>query len=192
MGLPLKATTLLEAVNFLMISIGEQPVNDLEINGLGRVSIAQTILHQVSREVQAAGLLCNSEYKYPLAIDVDNEIQLPGNVLKIDASDATVNVVMRGSKLYNLTNHTYKFDGTLECDIVFFLDFEMLPQVARNYIMIRASRVFQSKVVGSTIQYEFAMKDELDAYSALVAEEIDNGDYNIFNNPDIVMMNRRV
>lgn len=192
LGLPLKPTTELEAVNFLLISVGDPPVHVLEVDGGGRVSTAHTILHQISREIQSVGLLCNSEYNYPLAIDVNNEIRLPGNVLKIDASDVNIEIVMRGNRIYNLTNHSYNFDKTLECDIVFFLDFELLPQVVRNYIMIRAARVFQNKIVGSTINYELVLKDEMEAYNALVMEQIDHGDYNMFNNPEIIQMNRRV
>lgn len=189
--LPLVPMTELDAVNAMLISIGEQPVNTLEVTDNAEVLIARNILHQVSRQTQAVGLLCNSEENYPLAVDVDGYIRLPANTLKVDATDSSIDVVMRGRRLYDRKNHTYKFKDTLNVDIVFFLPFEELPQVVRDYITIRAIRVFQSKVVGSETLYEFTAKDEMDAYMAMVQQEVDHGDYNMLNNPDVQMMLRR-
>ena len=45
-------TTELEAVNIMLSSIGEAPVNSLS-SGLVDAELAQTTLHNVSREVQA-------------------------------------------------------------------------------------------------------------------------------------------
>lgn len=183
--------TELDAVNAMLISIGEQPVNTLEVTDNAEVSIARSILHQVSRQTQAVGLLCNSEKNYPLPVDVDGYIRLPANTLKVDATDSSIDVVMRGRRLYDRKNHTYKFKDTVYVDIVFFLPFEDLPQVARDYITIRAIRVFQSRVVGSETLYAFTAKDEMDAYMAMVQEEVDHGDYNMLNNPEVQMMLRR-
>lgn len=189
--LNLTPTTELEAVNLMLVSIGEQPVNTLEQPGVSEVSIARDILHQVSRQVQAIGLRCNSESNYRLPVDVDGYIILPSNTLSVDASDPTMDVVQRGNKLYDRKNHTYKFAQGVEVDIVFFLPFEELPQVVRDYIAIRAARVFQAKTVGSEALHAFTAEDEQKAYLALVAAEIDSGDYNIFNNSDIQRMLQR-
>lgn len=189
--LNLTPTTELEAVNLMLVSIGEQPVNTLEQPGVSEVSIARDILHQVSRQVQALGLRCNSESNYRLPVDVDGYIILPSNTLSVDASDPTMDVVQRGNKLYDRKNHTYKFTQGVEVDIVFFLPFEELPQVVRDYIAIRAARVFQAKTVGSESLHAFTAEDEHKAYLALVAAEIDSGDYNIFNNSDIQRMLQR-
>jgi hypothetical protein len=35
------------------------------------------------------------------------------------------------------------------------------------------------------------MKDEMDAYATLVTEQVDVGDYNMLQNPDVMAMNRR-
>lgn len=189
--LPLVPMTELDAVNAMLISIGEQPVNTLEVTDNAEVLIARNVLHQVSRQTQAVGLLCNSEKNYPLVVDVDGYIRLPANTLKVDATDSSIDVVMRGRRLYDRKNHTYKFKDTVYVDIVFFLPFEDLPQVARDYITIRAIRVFQSRVVGSETLYAFTAKDEMDAYMAMVQEEVDHGDYNMLNNPEVQMMLRR-
>lgn len=189
-NLLLEAATELEAINFLLISIGEQPVNSLENSSVSEVHIAQRILHQVSREVQSIGLLCNTEENYPFPLNKDKEVEVPKNVLRIDTSDNS-DVVLRGGKLYNRADHTYKFDATVKCDVTFFLDFEDLPPVVREYIMIRSARQFQSKTVGSKALYQFSLRDEMEAKAVLVTEQVNNGDYNMLRNISIMQMNRR-
>ena len=192
--LPLVPSTELDGVNVLLISIGESPVNTVEtLEGPSEVSIARTILHQTSRQVQSLGLQCNSEESFPLVKDVNDEIKLPTNTLKIDASDTSLDIVARGNRLYDRTNHTYKFDtnneDSLKVDIVLFLPFEELPQAARDYITLRAARVFQSKVLGSETLYQFTMQDEMEARMLLVQAEADSGDYNMLRkNSDLQTM----
>ena len=187
----LTPTTELEAVNFMLISIGEQPVNTLTDSGAANVSIAQSLLHQTSREIQTVGLASNTEKEYPLALNDENEIPLPNNTLKVDASNVTKDIVQRGKRLYNREEQTYKFDDTLDCDLVLFLGFEELPQVARNYITIRAARIFQTKTVGSQAMYELSLRDEMEARVAFVSVELDVEDHNMLRNPEVALMNRR-
>ena len=188
----LTPSTELEAVNYMLLSIGETPVNTLDSNATEPIAmVAYRTLHQISRQVQATGLHCNSEYKYPLLRDVNGYLHVPLNTLKADATDPTVDVVLRGRKLYNRRTHSYIFDRDLEVDLVIFLSFEELPQVVRDYITVRAVRVFQSKVLGSDALHSFSLQDEIEARIAMVQEEVDSGDYNILRNPDVIIMNRR-
>ena len=188
----LTPSTELEAVNYMLLSIGETPVNTLDSDATEPIAmVAYRTLHQISRQVQATGLYCNSEYKYPLRRDVNGYLHVPLNTLKADATDPTVDVVLRGRKLYNRRTHSYIFDRDLEVDLVLFLSFEELPQVVRDYITVRAVRVFQSKVLGSDTLHSFSLQDEMEARMAMVQEEVDSGDYNILRNPDVIIMNRR-
>ena len=174
------------------MTIGEAPINSLEdIQQPSEASIARNILHQTSRQVQAIGLQCNSEEAFPLPLNVDKEAILPVNTLKVSASDPLLDIVARGNRLYDRTNHTYIFKDTLKVDIVLFLAFEELPQAARDYITLKAARVFQSKVLGSETLYQFTMQDELEARALLLQAEVDVGDFNILRNYDLQMMLRR-
>ena len=188
----LTPSTELEAVNYMLLSIGETPVNTLDSNATDPIAmVAHKTLHQISRQVQATGLHCNSEYKYPLRRDVNGYLHVPLNTLKADATDPTVDVVLRGKRLYNRGTHSYIFDRDLEVDLVLFLPFEELPQVVRDYITVRAVRVFQSKVLGSDTLHSFSLQDEMEARLAMIQEEVDAGDYNILRNTDVMRMNRR-
>lgn len=192
MALPLVPTTELEAVNIMLTSIGEQPVNTLETPGVSEVSIARTILHQTSRQVQERGLRCNSEENYTLALDVSGFLQIPANALRVDPTDDTKDYVVRGSRLYDRENHTFEFKQPVKVDIVFFLSFTDLPQAAREYITIRASRVFQTRVLGSEVLHAFTAADEQQAFLSLMSQETDVADYNVFrHSPTLQRMLRR-
>lgn len=180
----LQAVTELESVNLMLNSIGESPVNSLVQSGVSEVSIAQNILHNVSRNLQAKGYFWNTEIDYPLSLDSDQKIPLASNVLKVDTLDPTLRTVQRGNYLYDLTNHTYVFTEVPKVTITFFLPFEELPQLARNYITIAAGRDFQRKIVGSDTLNAITQEDEMKALIALQEYEDDVADYSIYDSYD--------
>ena len=176
--------TELEAVNLMLEGVGESPVYQLTDTGIADVEIAISVLHNTSRNLQTRGWTFNSESDYPLTKDVDGYIFVPLNCLKVDAYDPTVDVVWRGEKLYDKKNHTYIFEDDLKVEIVFFLPFEELPQAARTYIYILASRDFQKKVLGSETITSFTKEDEEAARTLFLESEDDAGDFNIFQSYD--------
>lgn len=188
---PLTASTELEAVNFLLLSIGEQPINDLYVTGVSEVSIARSLIHQVSRQVQANGMSFNTEYSYRLPLSTENEIIVPSNTLKVDASDTSRNIVRRGERLYDIDNHTFSFEESIDVDIVFFIEFKQLPQTVRDYVITKSARMFQSKVVGSQALYAFSESDEQQTYITMMRAENDSQDLNILTNSDIMSGMRR-
>jgi hypothetical protein len=174
-------TSELEAVNTMLDAIGESPVSSLEVSGLVDVAKAKSALDEISREVQAKGWHFNTETDYPLPVSLDGTITLPSNFLSVDTVGAQrhLDVVQRGSRLYDKKNHTYIFTESIKADVTLLLEWEELPQVARHYIMIRASRVFQSRVLGSAEQFQFSAQQEQDALIALNESEGETGDYNM-------------
>ena len=174
-------TTELEAVNVMLGTIGEQPVNSLDISTISEVSIASNILFDISREVQTRGYSWNKETEYPLAVAVGGEIPLPPNCLDVNITNQSDWIVQRGNRLYNRTDHTYVFDATVdvEATIIFFLPFTDLPQAARNYITLRAARKFQVRILGSESIEKFTEIDENQAWITLSAKEVDQGNYSM-------------
>ena len=64
--MPLATTTKLEAINSMMTAIGESPVNTITQATTTDVSIALSILENVSREIQSQGWFFNTDLKYTL------------------------------------------------------------------------------------------------------------------------------
>jgi hypothetical protein len=171
-------TTELEAVNIMLGTIGEQPVNSLDISTISEASIASSMLYEVSREVQAMGWSFNEEFTYPLALS-EGEIPLPTNCLKVVVEGEEDWIIRRGNRLYNRTDHTYVFTDGVDATIVFFLPFTDLPQAFRTYITLRAARKFQMRVLGSESIKKFTEVDENQAWIALQADEVDQAQYSM-------------
>lgn len=172
--------TLLEAVNVMLSSVGETPVNSLESQNV-EAEIAADILVQESRSVQSQGWFFNTESGYRLAPDTTGEVILPANCLRADPTDPNERLMQRGGKLYDIKNHTSLIGKTVETDLVIELTFEDLPPVARQYITIKAARGFQDRVIGNETLHGFHEKDELFALMNLQEAETAHQDFTIFD-----------
>lgn len=182
----LATTTKLEAVNSMLTAIGETPVNTITNATTTDVSIALQVLDNVSREVQQQGWYFNTDLNYKFSPNNSNEISLATNILRLDTTNLfkSYNLVERNRKLYDRKNNTFTITNDIYCDVVFYLDFEQMPEVARRYITIRSARIFQDRMLGSNVLHGFHKEDEFVAYMALKEAEGDIGEHNIFDNYD--------
>tara|TARA_R110000824_G_scaffold318033_1_gene505140 strand:- start:479 stop:1084 length:606 start_codon:yes stop_codon:yes gene_type:complete len=182
-------TTKLEAINTMMSVIGEAPVNTLDATSqTSDVIMAQKILDEVSREVQSSGWNFNREYEVSLGPTTSNEIVLSENVARVDVEPAHAGsklYIQRGQKIYNKSDKTFTITDALKCTVTYLLDWTDVPQAARQYIMIRAARKFQDRVVGSGKHHDFNQMDEYQALITLREAESDGGDFTIFDNYDV-------
>jgi len=182
--------TELEAVNTMLVTIGEQPVSSLDnLAGLQDASIAKQILSNISRAVQSKGWVFNLDLQVTYTPDANGEINLGANVLRIDTTtkvrSTTKDIVERGGKLYDREKNTSIFTDTVKVDRVIVLNFDDLPEVARRYIAIRSARVFHDRVVGSGELHNFFREDEQVAWQELLEYEGEVGDYTIFDDYDV-------
>jgi hypothetical protein len=187
MTLPLTPTTTLEAVNQCLFAIGEAPVNSVENSGLVDAVTALRTVANVNREVQASGWHWNTEKNFKLVPDNDGNLSLAANVMKVDTvgSDESLDLVQRGQRLYDRDNHTYTFTKSVTVEMVMLLDFEEIPEAARNYITLRAARRFQQNTVGSTELAGFQQVDEARALVNLQNAEAETQDFALLNSPGV-------
>ena len=178
-------TTQLDAVNTMLSAIGEAPVNSLS-SGLVEAEIAESILKTVDREVQSMGWHFNTELNKSFAQDPSGNIILPADILRADATlkADSLDLVQRGTKMYDRKNHTFNIGTSVALDVTVQLDFEDLPEVAKRYITLRATRIFQDRVVGSNTLHDFQAKDEQMALVELKEFDKAADDHNIFDNYD--------
>jgi len=180
-------TSKLDAINSMLIGVGEAPVNTLN-SGLQEAEIAAITLTTVSREVQSSGWTFNTDLKITLVRNTDNNVVVPLNTLRVDTLGIKrrydTDVVLRSGKLYDRTKNTFEFTDNIEVDIVLLFDFEELPEVARRYITLRAGRKFQENTIGSSEMTQLQYKDEQSALFALRDADSQAADFNIFDNYD--------
>ena len=186
------ASTELDAVNSILMSVGESPVNTLTVQS-PEVAIAQKTLQQVCREVLSEGWIFNTETEYPITLDTNNHCIIPNNVLQIDLNQFKhlndFHVTRRKDsgvwKLYDQFEHRFNFENTSEgklyCDVIWMLDFEDIPQVFRDYITTRASRIAAGRMVSDRESAELIANDETLARALAVEYDASQADYNVFN-----------
>mgnify|MGYP003675471335 CR=1 FL=1 len=184
----LTPTSELEAVNTMLNTIGEAPVNTLVNMTSVDALAALSVLQSVNRGVQVEGWFFNTEYDYPLVPDIDNNLPLPTNLMSVDSSEVSTkhDLVQRGSRAYDRKNHTYTFTETVKCNLILLLAFEEIPEAARNYITLRAPRILQDRLLGSDSLHGMNREDEYQALTSLRLIESQNADYNILTgNQDV-------
>ena len=177
----------LQAVNQILASVGQAPVTTLEQTNPD-VAIAYNTLQQVSREVQAEGWTFNKEYHYPMPPDLEQEIKIPDNMLQIDLCQDEVynrdkDSIRRDGKLYDRTAHSYKWEQTVYCDIVWLFDWLDLPTPIRDYITARAASMVSMRLVGDPNLYQVLSQQESYMRSNALEYETSQGDYTFFGHP---------
>jgi hypothetical protein len=188
----LSMTTELDAINIMLGTIGESPINSLDAaTGVVDAVTARAILAEVSVQVQEEGWHFNTEYEFELTPELTSkEIYVPPNVIEADASKYDrndIDVAIRGNRLYDRKNKTYQFERPIKADLTVLLEFNELPQAARHYVTIRSARVFQQRVVGSDTLGSFTEADEARALRAMRRYEARTADYNILTGNYSVM-----
>jgi len=176
-------TTQLEAVNSMLACVGESPVNTLLGNLTANVQIAVDLLRNTSRKVQLTGWNFNSEDDFELSLDGDSKIPIPGNALEIDITTETgsIDPIMVGDFLYDKKSHSFTFTESVKCSIIFFRAWEEMPESARNYIKVKAARIYQDQTVGSQEHHQYSQQDEIEAYAALTSSNAESSDCTIFD-----------
>ncbi len=183
-------TSELEAVNTILSTIGEAPLNTLSGSLPVDGTIAKNVLSEVSREVQSQGWHFNTHYKVTLSRDTDNKIPLATNIVRVEIdprqySKISYDVVQRNNFLYNLAKNEETFDTNFkDVTVVYLLPFDEIPEQAKRYITIRSARIFHDRTLGENTIHKFSKEDEAKSLSILKQAESHTGDYSIFDKPE--------
>ena len=192
------ATTKLQAVNTLLSIIGEAPVNSLVPPLTGDTSLADSVLDEISKEVQGEGWSWNTMMYDSIPLDANGHSTLPSNTLAVrfnPVSYPTQRFVLRGIKLFDRVKNTYDLRGSLGvaltgsttdlvAEIIEELDWDDLPETGKRYIMIRAGRIFSNRAITSTSIEAYTQEDEENAKQILKRTEDMAQNYNFIAGPD--------
>ena len=176
-------TSELQAVNIMLSTIGEAPVNSITGTTTVDVGTAKNILNETSMSVQSQGWNFNSHINYTsLTLDSNNKVPLPANCVKIDANSQHryINYTLRNGFLYDMDKHTDVFvDAPASVDLVLVQQFEHLPEYARQYITMKAARRFAARFVGDKEITQLIGQDENEALMAFHQADSQEADINI-------------
>ena len=172
----------LEAVNMLLAAVGEAAVSSLETATTVDVTQAKNLLSNINREVQQKGWHFNTEWDVVLSLDSDSRIPLGTTVLSIYSP--TKMTTIRGREgspfLYDLDNNTFTWTTSINDAVtITLLDFEDIPQTARQYITTKAARIFQEEIIGQVSAEAVNRQEEVEAYADLLDDEGERSGFNV-------------
>ena len=176
-------TTKLEAVNRMLADIGDRPVNTLSGSQRLDVNNAVAALDEATRTLLATGWWFNTE-KLRVPVDANDQYLIPTDIVKVEAIDGGPTsgqyevpyLVVRGRKLYDTANATDTFPGgpLVVLIVCRLLDYEDLPQNAREYVYATASLALQFRTIGSGVLDQNLQMRAATALAQLKDEEIEN------------------
>ena len=186
--------TELEAINQVLVAIGQGPVDTLD-NTNPDVAVVQTTLSQVSRDVQAEGWSFNKQQNYPLTPDENQNIKYPEGVLQIDltypyGSTVPIHFGVDGEGFLYDKNKYPRSEAmkwgteTIYCNVMFLYEWIDLPQPMKSYIVARTSAIVSSRIVGDPTQYQMLSQYEMQCRAYVMEYETEQGDYSYFGSPD--------
>ena len=193
------ATTKLQAVNTLLSIIGEAPVNSFVPPLTGDTSLADSVLDEISKEIQGEGWSWNTMLYDKIPLDTNGHSSLPSNTLAVrfnPVSYPSQRFVLRGVKLFDRVRNTYDLRGSLGvaltgttqsdlvAEIIEELAWDDIPETGKRYVMIRAGRIFSNRAITSTSIEAYTQEDEENARQILKRTEDMAQNNNFISGPD--------
>tara|TARA_Y100001963_G_scaffold152169_1_gene236440 strand:- start:195 stop:833 length:639 start_codon:yes stop_codon:yes gene_type:complete len=193
----LKTDTELSAVNSILGAIGQAPVTS--INALNPQSaMIKQILDECILEVLNEGWHFNVELHYELTPNVNDEILISEDMLRIDIHDDHIHrsedIVRRNGKLYDKVDHTYTFTDSIDADITWFFPFypdpesqvtvtDYIPPVFKRYIIHKAATRAAMSMISNPQLVQLQQQQETFARASCMEYECNQGDPSFFGTP---------
>lgn len=199
--------TEIEAINYMLVNAGEQPVTSLSGPDLATdTTTARFMLDIVSKEVQERGLDENVYEKLIPMNQTNGTFALPPKTIDcylktpIRWTDDTgeergiVNIAPRDGKVYNVDQQTSDFrayttqlaedNGSMRVVVKVYLDFEDLNPTTKRTVMEEAARRYQLATQASPqVDGFLAQRTQLARMNSR-ANDINNKNRNLFDGTD--------
>lgn len=149
MAMNITVNTELAAVNTIIYTIGESPVNALENTASVDVINARTLLAQESRKLQDKGWTFNINEGYFVASDAfSSQIVWRPSWLRVLEPGSGTPYVNRGGYLFDRIGRTDEFPGGVTIDLIEETPFEEMPYCFQVLATMKAARRFNGGSFG--------------------------------------------
>lgn len=187
MPLVISVNTELAAVNTIIYTIGESPVNSLENSTSVDVINARTLLAQESRKIQDRGWTFNSQEGITVASDVfSKQVVFRSNWLRVMEPSSGTPYVNRGGYLYDRPGQTDQFPNGVTIDLIEEVPFEELPYCFQTLVTMKAARRFNGGSFGDPVVDAEAARLEEEARVSCNEYELDYANLSIFTNDSYI------
>lgn len=190
--------TELEAVNEMLRDVGARTVTTLSGTLRRDVQMALDTLRRTVRTVCQRGHWFNTEYK-EVSINGSNQYPVDSTWVHVEVVgggpttgplNQTPHLIVRNTLLFDRMNNTNTFAGApdVELEVFKLLNYESLPNSARELCYALASIRFQSRELGSRA-VSAELREQAEAARALLTQEdVDNENINLTTSPRFVTM----
>ena len=180
------AYTELDAVNNIIGTLGEAPIDTLEdLTNVDAIN-ALRILQEVSRNEQARGWSFNLIEDFVLNPDENDNNRIPWNdrYLYVEGEEGT-KLVRYGQHMKDLVRNSDYFPQAIRATVVLLIPFEELPEQMRSYIVAKAGFMFQSAYYGDEGMMKITEMQVQDSWQHLMDYEMDNNKYSMLDNDHV-------
>ena len=182
----------LEAVNAILAVTGDSPVADLE-DTYEQAHLALQELERESRRIQSMGFWFNKEHNVQMKPNTSQEVIIPRDCLHIIPYDSRY--IQRNLRLYDKQERTYRIPRVVDVQLITFLQWEDLPNLARQAILASAKVSFNSNFHGDESIVNYLLNEKQETMIELRTEDTRQQKLNIhYDNKrinNIIFRNRR-
>ena len=182
----ISALTELDAVNNIIGTLGEAPIDTLEnLTNVDAIN-ALRILQEVSRQEQARGWSFNLIENFTLNPDINDNNRIPWNdkYLFLKGEEGT-KLVRYGKHIKDLVTNSDYFPQPIQAEVILLIPFEELPEQMRSYIVAKAGFMFQSAYFGDEGMTTVINMQVQDAWQHLMDYEMDDNNYSMLDNEHV-------
>jgi ribulose bisphosphate carboxylase small subunit len=171
-----------DAINICLTTISESPVpQNTSITGHYEAELADTIIDEALTEILSQGYQFNTDEDWDLVPDTSGNIAIPAGALAVDATQTSSNYIVKNAKLYDKVAQSYIFTTTVQADVTWNIAFDDLHSIAQLLVVAKAKQKLYMRVVGVDDTYKVLSKEVEEATTTVRGEDIQSGDYSIFD-----------
>ena len=170
-----------------MRAIGNEQAVDLD-NPDADEDIAISTVDEAIVDVLSFGWWFNTETNWKLTPNAQGFINIPDTIIDLRTYRCSrgVDLIKRGGRLYDKTNHTFDMtenvqnDGTIDLDLLMVLDITDCPIVAQQYIREAAVNKFMLDMEADSLKVQASDK-RLDKFLFLLEKQhYRNSQFNVY------------
>lgn len=176
----------LDAVNEIIGTLGESPINSLEnMSNIDAIN-ALRILRTISRQEQARGWSFNIIPQLTLTPEFYTH-KIPWNDAYLSLKGLNNEKLVRsGDYIKDLANNNrLEFTSPITAEAVLLIPFEQLPEPMRSYIVAKSCFAFQARYFGDDSLGNVTQMQIQETWQHLMEYELENNDYSILDNDNV-------
>ena len=179
-------TTKIDAINEILSLVGINTVASLDDPVRQDVIAAEETLNQTLKHIATQNNYYNRYEEVEYIPDSNGYIYVPNDVYDVELIDITKQVVIKGDRIFNITDKTFVWTKKEKFEVTYYLDFTDLPEVVMRYVINAAARTLYLKLFGPSAHLQVLAAESKLAYDIWQRWEYDSMDANMLAGNDVI------